>query len=51
MPKYIVETDGTPKGTKVTVDGKPVENISNVSASLKHGSRTSVCNIVVWAQR
>lgn len=49
--KYVIETDGTAAGTKVTVDGKPLENIKLVSASLKHGTTTSVANVVVWADR
>lgn len=33
MPKIIIDTDGDPKNTKLTVDGKKINNLAAVSLS------------------
>lgn len=36
-PKVRVESDGTPYGTRVTVDGKTLGNVTAMNLSLKAG--------------
>jgi len=31
MPKIVIETDGDPKNTKLTIDGKKITKLSNLS--------------------
>ena len=31
MPNIVIESDGTPKGTKVSIDGTKISNLSEVS--------------------
>ena len=33
MPKILIESDGTKKGTKLSIDGSKVNNLSEVSLS------------------
>ena len=45
MPKIIIETEGTPETTKLTIDGKKVNNLSSLSiyADLKCWCESNPC--------